>query len=138
MKTHLAILVAATAVVLLAAGCGRKSPTQNAAQLEKAFQTPAPATAAATPAAPDAAPQPPQGNGIQQAVSQAATAIRTNGYAEAFVTLRAIQAAPSLTLDQYSAIESARLAVERDVAAKAAAGDPAALRALKAIKASGH
>jgi len=137
MKTHLAILVAATAVVLLAAGCGRKSPAQSAAQLEKAFQTPAPATAEATPVAPDAAP-PPQGNEIQQAVSQAATAIRTNGYAEAFVTLRAIQAAPSLTLDQYSAIESARLAVERDVATKAAAGDPAALRALKAMKAAGH
>jgi len=137
MKIHLGCLAITAALVLLAAGCGRKSATQNAAELEKAFQTQAPATAEATPAAPNAAPQP-QGNEIQQAVSQAATAIRSNGYAEAFITLRAIQAAPSLTLDQYSAIESARLAVERDVATKAAAGDPAALRALKAMKAAGH
>lgn len=65
-------------------------------------------------------------------------AIRTNGYFEAFTTLRAIQASPTLTLNQYSAVESARLAVEQDMAAKAAAGDPAALRALESMKKAGH
>jgi hypothetical protein len=44
---------------------------------------------------------------------------------------------PSITVDQYSAVENARLAVEHDVAAKAAAGDPAALKVLEAMKKSG-
>jgi DNA-binding GntR family transcriptional regulator len=43
--------------------------------------------------------------------------------------------APGVTLDQYTAVVDARLAVEKDVAAKAVAGDPpAALRAVEAIK----
>ena len=77
-----------------------------------------------------------QGDQIQQSIGQAVSALKTNGYVEAFVTLRAVQAAPNLTLDQYTAVVNARLALEKELAAKAVAGDPAALRAVEAIKGS--
>lgn len=135
-KRTLARFLGSAAVVLLLAGCGEKSPAQNAAELERAFQVKPPDAAVAGPGKGPRSAE--TDTRIQQAVSLAASALRTNGYAEAFVTLRSIQAAPQLTVDQYTAIQNARLAVEHDVAAKAAAGDPAALRALQAIKASGH
>lgn len=139
MKLNVTILLGGAAVALLTGGCGEKSPARNAAELERAFQTKPADSPAAVAAAPASAPRPETPDTrIQQAVSLAASAIRTNGYAEAFMTLRSIQAAPELTVDQYTAIQDARLAVEHDVAAKAAAGDPAALRALQAIKQSGH
>ncbi len=130
------LFLGSAAVALMLAGCGEKSPAQNAAALERAFPAKPPDAAVAGPGSGPRSTEP--DTRIQQAVSLAASALRTNGYAEAFVTLRSIQAAPQLTVDQYTAIQNARLAVEHDVAAKAAAGDPAALRALQAIKASGH
>lgn len=140
MKPHLAIAVLGALVTLVTVGCGEKSPAQSAAALERAFQAKTPGSAAAAPGASmTAAPAAPKPDPeVQQAVSLAASAIRTNGYAQAFVTLRSVQASPRLTFAQYTAIQNARLAVERDVAASAAAGDPAALRALQAMKASGH
>ena len=140
MKRNLAIATLGTLVTLVTAGCGEKSPAQNAAALERAFQARTPGSAANTPeASATASPSVPKPDpDVQQAVSLAAAAIRTNGYAQAFVTLRSVQASPHITFGKYTAIQNARLAVERDVASRAAAGDPAALRALEAIKASGH
>lgn len=135
-KRTLTLFLGSAAVAFLMAGCGEKSPAQNAAELERAFPVKPPNAAVAAPGSGPRSAEP--DTRIQQAVSLAASALRTNGYAEAFVTLRSIQAAPQLTVDQYTAIQNARLAVEHDVAAKAAAGDPAALRALQAIKGSGH
>ena len=112
---------------LLVAGCAKEDARSAATDLEKAFQP------AAVPAAPVAAPAAAQAP-VKQEIAKAVTALRKQEYDEAFFTLRSVQAAPNITVDQYSAIENARLAVEREVATKAAAGDPAALKALKAIQ----
>src|SRR5207249_2790443 len=86
--------------------CAKKEESSRAAaaELERVFQakTPEPKPAA-LPSSPSSAPAS-RGDQVKEAVAQAVTAIRTNGYAEAFFTLHAIQAAPSLTLNQYSAM----------------------------------
>ena len=115
------------ALALLIASCAKEDSKSAATVLENAFK------GAAAPVAPGSTPQ---ATGVDHEISKAITAIRSQSYDEAFLTLRSVQAAPNITVDQYSAIETARLAVEREVANKAAAGDPAALRALKAIKGS--
>ncbi len=131
MKNIARLFAVFSAVTLLAAGCAKQDSRSAAADLEKAFQ-PAPAhTAPGTATTPTAAPKE-----VNQQINQAISAIRTKSYDEAFYTLRAVQASPNITVNQYSAIESARLAVEREVATKAAAGDPAALKALQAIQKS--
>ena len=138
MKNHVRILATFACVTLLAAGCDRKpSAASAAADLEKGFQikaTEAPAANAANPSAPVAS----GGDEIQQAVAKAVTAIKSQDYAEAFMRLRGIQSSPKITFDQYALIENARLAVERDLAAKAAAGDATAMQALDRIKKAGH
>ena len=131
MKYYITVL-ALIVVAFMTAGCGKTNTSNSASELEKAFQANTPAPANPEGATPDQRVQ------VQQAVNVAVSAMKTNGYAEAFVTLRALQAAPNITVDQYSAVENARLAVEHEVAAKAAAGDPAALKALEAIKKSGR
>ena len=115
------------AVALGLAGCGKADSNRAATDLEKAFEP------AAAPAPATAAPVTPQ-TPVKQEIAKAVTAIRKQQYDEAFFTLRNVQAAPNITVDQYSAIENARLAVEREVATKAAAGDPAAIKALTAIQ----
>ncbi len=127
MKKSLNLFTILCAFAFLLVSCGKKDSQSAATDLEKAFK---PASTPALPAA-GAARQPDQ---VAQEITTAITAIRRQSYDEAFLTLRSVQAAPNITVAQYSAIESARLAVEREVAAKAAAGDPAALRALKAIQ----
>ena len=120
---------------LLVSAC-HKEPNTNiaAAELEKAFQT-----KAAPIAAPDTSATPaPQGDELKAAVSRAVTAMRTNAYEEAFVTLHGIQSAPTLSLDQYSAIEQARIALDHELANKAMAGDAAARKALDAINKRGR
>ena len=137
MKRNSLAIAMAVSAALWSAGCHREPSARSAAtELQKAFESPAPAPAPVP--AQNAAAPPPQGDEVKQAVSQAVSAIQTNGYAEAFFTLRAVQASPRITLDQYTAIQNARLAVERELAGKAAAGDPAALQALGAIQKSGH
>ena len=120
--------------------CAKKEESSRAAaaELERVFQAKTPEPKPATLPSPPSSTPAARGDQVKEAVAQAVTAIRTNGYAEAFFTLHAIQAAPSLTLNQYSAIENARLALERDMAAKAAGGDPVALKALRQINQSGH
>jgi PBP1b-binding outer membrane lipoprotein LpoB len=124
-------LLMVASVTLWLAGCSREQTVPAAAKdLEKTFQTKAAEpvkTATATPV---------EREDVKSAVSKAVVAMRTNGYAEAFFTLRSVQAAPNLTLDQYTAIQNARLAVERDLANKAVAGDAAALKALEQIQKS--
>jgi hypothetical protein len=138
MKRHVPILAGLLCVTLLAAGCDRKpSATSAAADLEKGFQIKAP-DASQPGAANTSAPAATGGDEIQQAVAQAVTAIKSKDYAEAFMRLRGIQGSPKITFDQYALIENARLAVERDLAAKAAAGDATAMQALERIKKSGH
>lgn len=138
MNCHLRILAAVFCVTFLTAGCDRKpSAASAAADLEKGFQIKAP-DAAPTVAANASAPAATGGDEIQQAVAQAVTAIKSKDYAEAFMRLRGIQGSPKITFDQYALIENARLAVERDLAAKAAAGDATAMQALERIKKSGH
>ena len=114
-------------------GCSRNEQARNVAELEKAFAANTPAPDAREKGAANATTHG-QGDQIQQTIGQAISALKTNGYVEAFVTLRAVQSAPNLTLDQYTAVVNARLAVEKELAAKAVAGDPAALRAVEAIK----
>jgi hypothetical protein len=133
------ILALSSALALLGAGCRKeKSASAAAAELQQAFQTEAAepvVPAAQTPSVSIAVPQRGQ---AKQLVQQAVSALQTNGYAAAFVTLRAAQTAPNITVDQYDAIEKARLAVEREMAAKAASGDPNAQQSLQAIQSLGH
>ena len=133
MKRCTVMLALITGICLMTTGCGKSEKAASITELEKAFQLKKPATDGAQPLNSTATPQI-QGDRVQQTVSQAVSALRSNAYAEAFVTLRAVQAAPGLTLDQYTAVVNARLAVEKRAAEKALAGDPAAVRAVEAIK----
>jgi len=135
MKRITATLALSAGHSLIPLGCSKNEKKHNVAALEKAFPAKAPATDASnTDAAKAGGTTQNQGDQIQQTVGQAVSALKTNGYVEAFVALRTLQVAPNLTLDQYTAVVDARLAVEKEVAAKAVAGDPAALRAVEAIK----
>src|SRR5436853_66066 len=113
MKRITMLLAVGAGISLAIAGCSKNGPAGNVADLEKAFQTKAPTTDATKPdvAIANAATQG-QGDQIQKTVGQAVAALKTNGYVEAFVALRTVQAAPGLTLDQYSAVLNARMAVE--------------------------
>jgi hypothetical protein len=123
-------LMIATSLLLLA-GCKKDESARAAAvELEKAFQTTPAATAPAAPETPNGKPRV---DDVKGAIDRAVVAMKTNDYVEAFTTLRAVQAAPTITVNQYSAIESARLALERDLAAKALKGDEAARKALEKI-----
>lgn len=135
MKPIKAVLALGTGLCLMIVGCSKNEQASNITELEKVFQAKAPATDATKPgeANPSGTTQG-QGDQIQQTVSHAVSALKTNGYLEAFVALRTVQSAPNLTLDQYTAVMNARLAVEKELAAKAVAGDPAALRAVQAIQ----
>ncbi|PYK99441.1 MAG: hypothetical protein DME19_08600 [Verrucomicrobia bacterium] len=132
MKRYTVFLAIGAGLSLTIAGCGKKGPAANVAELQQAFAT------KAADANPDAAKAggttQEQSDQIQKNIGQAVSALKTNGYLEAFVALRSVQSAPNLTLDQYTAVVNARLAVEKEVAARAVAGDPVALRAVEAIK----
>src|SRR5437867_3095517 len=96
LKTFLVAL----GVTLFIAGCSKNpSPRSAATELEKVFQVKARQTGATTSTSQTPAPAAEEDQ-IKETVNRAVTAIRTNGYAEAFFTLRSIQAAPSLTLQQ--------------------------------------
>ena len=132
-------LALSSALVLLAAGCTKeKSVSAAAADLQKAFQTAAPEPVATTEKTPSVSVAVPQQGQAKQLVQQAVSALQTNGYAVAFVTLRAAQTAPHISVDQYDAIEKTRLAVEREMAAKALSGDANAQQSLQAIQGLGH
>jgi hypothetical protein len=142
MGNYLSVFLLLALLILLVSGCSRKQSTASAAaELENAFHTKAatPAAPAPAPEVAPAAPAPaPQGDEVKQSVNRAVIAIRTNGFVEAFHTLRSVQASPGLTLDQYTAIQNARIALDREMAAKAEAGDAAAAKALQQISKSGN
>ena len=139
MRAYATTLVLAAGITVLMIGCSKNETASNVSELEKAFQLKKAAPAAAQPAPPSAdASVPIQGGRVEQAVSYAVTAMKTNGYVEAFATLRSIQAAPNLTLAQYSAIQDARLALEKEMAERAVRGDPAAMKAIEKIKRMGR
>jgi len=133
MKPITSILALSAGLSMVFLGCSRNEQARNVAELEKAFPANTPAPDAGEKGAANATTHG-QGDQIQQSIGQAVAALKTNGYVEAFVTLRAVQAAPNLTLDQYTAVVNTRLALEKELAAKAVAGDPAALRAVQAIQ----
>ena len=135
MKRTTSLIAISAGLSLVIVGCGKSGPAGNVAELEKAFQMKA-SDAAKPDAANAGGTAQGQGDQIQQTVSRAVSALKTNGYLEAFVALRSVQAAPNLTLDQYTAVVNARLAVEKEVAARAVAGDPVAMRAVEAIQGS--
>ena len=132
MKRYRLILAISLCVPCMTAGCGKDTSASTAAELQKAFQSQSPPPATRAEATPNQSIQ------VQQAVSLAVSAMKTNDYAGAFFKLRALQSAPRITVDQSAAVEKARLTVEREMAAKAAAGDPAALKALDAIRKTGR
>jgi len=135
MKPIRSMLALSAGITMALLGCSKNQQARNVAELERAFSTNTPAAdAGKMDAANGSATTHGQGDQIQQSIGQAVSALKTNGYVEAFVTLRAVQAAPNLTLDQYTAVVNARLALEKELAAKAVAGDPVALRAVEAIK----
>jgi len=134
MKQCPELMAVFTVVSLLTAGCSRNEQASSASELEKAFHVNAAATDGAQPASAGQTTPRDQDGQVQQAVTDALFAMRTNAYADAYATLRAVQASPNLTPDQVIAVQNARLAIEKNVAAKAAAGDAAALRAVEAMK----
>src|SRR6185369_13789090 len=110
-------LLAATGLVV--SGCNREPSAKSAAtELERAFQIATPESAPA----PSANRPTDSTDPIKAEVGKATLAMRTNGYAEAFFTLQHVQAAPKLTVDQYDAIEKARIALDHEIANKALAG----------------
>jgi len=130
MRVKIFFLISSAALAV--SGCSREPSVSSAAKdLEKSFQT-QPAQPVKT-TSPVGAPSV-ERDDTRNAIGKAVIAMKTNGYAEAFFTLRSIQASPNLTLDQYTAVQNARLAVERDLAEKAVAGDPAARKALEQIQ----
>ncbi|MBI3849256.1 MAG: hypothetical protein HY298_03040 [Verrucomicrobia bacterium] len=132
MRRYILVLAICLCAPLMIVGCGKDTTASTAAELQKAFQSRTPPPANREIATPDQSIQ------VQQAVNAAVSAMKSNDYAGAFFKLRALQSAPRITVDQYSAVEKARLTVEREMAAKAASGNPAAQKALDAIRKTGR
>lgn len=132
MKLFLVLSLGFLGISFLITGCGKSEEAASISELEQAFQLKQSAAASA-PAAPAGG-----RDHVQQTVGEAVSAMKTNGYAEAFAALRSIQAAPDLTFEQYTAIANARLAVEKQLAERAVAGDPTAQRAVETIKRMGR
>src|SRR5262245_25861407 len=140
MRRYAPTLALATGLAVFVVACKKNETASSVSELEKSFQlnkAPTPAAQPAPPPTPDPS-VPIQGRRVEDVVSYAVTAMKTNGYVEAFATLRSIQAAPNLTLDQYSAIANARLAVEKELAERAVRGDPAAMKAIENIRRIGR
>jgi len=122
-----------TATAISMSGCNKEPSAKSAAaDLERAFQITTPDSAPA----PSANRPTESSDPIKSEVTKATLAMRTNGYAEAFFTLQAVQAKPKLTVDQYDAIEKARIALDHEIANKALAGDEAARKALERMNKS--
>ena len=130
MRNYATILAIIGSVTFFIVGCGKNESAGTASALEKAFVSKTQAESKE--------PNQDQAKQVQQVVQQAVAEMRTNAHAEAYATLRSIQSAPYVTADQMMAINNAKLAIEHDVAAKAAAGDPAALKAVEKMKGMGH
>lgn len=103
---------------LLLAGCGEKK-VETPQELQEAFK----AQAVATPT-----------NEVQVLVNSAVTALEKKDSAAAVMTLETLRNTPNLTVDQYMAVQDMIAKAQRDLAARAAAGDPQAKAAMEALK----
>ncbi|MEO8426412.1 MAG: hypothetical protein ABI651_04790 [Verrucomicrobiota bacterium] len=113
------------AFVLLAVGCSKKKV--DLSELEKAFKS-AEAQLGAQKA--NDANQPPAQN-PQPLLQQAEEAIRQSDYAGALVPLTALRSQPNLTAEQLTAVQDTVAAINKQMAEKADAGDPAAQKAME-------
>lgn len=121
--------------LFLAVGCGRGGDAAATSELEDSFKLNASSGGAvrSDPTTQNAPAQPK--DEVQQMVNQAVSAMRTNAYVEAAATLQVLKNQPVLTPEQRIAVQNASVAVLARVAEAADRGDPAAMRAVEAIKA---
>lgn len=119
MKTGFAIAVALCAAAL--AGCGEKT-VETPAQLEAVF---APSTLTASTNQPEQ---------VQMMVKQVVTALEKKDEATAVMSLEALRNTPDLTVDQVLAVQNMIAQAQKNLAARAAAGDPQAIAAMEALK----
>ena len=112
-------------LVLLAVGCSKKEV--DLSDLEKAFK----GTEAqlAVQQANDANQPPAQDP--QPLLKQAEEAISHSDYAGALVPLTALRSQPNLTAEQLTAVQDTVAAINKQMAEKADAGDPAAQKAME-------
>lgn len=119
----IASVLGALAIVLLD-GCRKsgddlseavpRNPAEAASQLQKVFETAAPAT--------------------KQTVSAVSEAMRKDDYEKAVVSLQIIRSGKDITLEQGLAIHNSELAVQRKILSGVEAGDENAKRAYKILK----
>jgi hypothetical protein len=113
----------------LAGGCSRSGTQVATSELENSFKAAAPAARSAD----QSIPLQPRDE-VQQIVNQAVSAMKTNAYVEAAAALQVLKNQSVLTPDQRIAVQNASVAVLAKVAEAADRGDPAAIRAVEAIK----
>jgi len=120
----LASVLGALTVLFLLVGCRKsgddlseavpRNPTEAASQLQKVFETAAPA--------------------IKQTVSVVSEAMRKDDYEKAVVSLQIIRSGKDITLEQGLAIHNSELAMQRKILSGVEAGDENAKRAYKILK----
>ena len=118
MKKFLAIGVGAA----LLAGCGEKT-VETPEQLQEVFAAPPPSGVTNA-----------QAEQVNMLVGQAVTALQKKDEVSAVVALQTLRDTPDLTVDQYMAVQEMMSNAQQSIAARAAAGDPAALAAMEALK----
>ena len=118
MKNYPFILLAVVAAALL--GCGRSDSPKDAIEpLAKAF------------------PQTTAGDPVGETLRIAIESARSNDLETAAVSLQSLRSAPTLTVEQRTAVQDAMGNLQTSLANRAAAGDIAAQRALDTIRAGG-
>ena len=127
-------LLLALAIPMLGIGCSKSGTPAEASELTSAFQLNSPPVEAKQETASPAAPVQGQDAEVKQVVGQAVSAMRTNAYVEAAALLQVLKTQPNLTPEQRIAVQDASVAVLARVAEAADRGDPAAIKAVEAIK----
>jgi hypothetical protein len=140
LKRSIVSLLSAVALTVFIAGCSKKQPAA-AAQPEAAPAAAAPAADAAQADAPPPAPSGPVLDTSQftgdpkQAMADADAALRQRNYEKAVQTLLAIQQA-QLNAQQAEAARQQMIALQKNLMGAVDAGDPNAIAAAKALRAS--
>jgi hypothetical protein len=123
--------LAVVALSVLSA-CSKKADVKSqVAELEEAFQAPAPATASQPEKGVLSQGLPADANAY---VNLALSAVRTNDYAGGVNALQAVQRMPGITANQLMAVERAKEAMTSDLVARAARGDAKAKAELAVIE----
>jgi len=131
LKTRsLAFLVTVT-FSLICGGCGKKADVESStAELEKAFQAPAPpAPTPTTPVAPNSSAQ-----SANDLIKAALASAKADDYANGVITLQEAQRKPGVTAEQLMAVHQTMKAMTTDLLRRADAGDQRALEQLRAIE----